>query len=154
MRIMRLPMAAVLLSVACATSDASRTESEVRGAISAYRAALNGGDSTSFFALLASDIEVLAPGAQPARGGAVREMFRPLFTQVKPELAPFSDEELLVSADLAIQRYTFRLTTTPRSGGQPSVETGSGLHIWKRMPDGRWQIVKDIWTNPPAPPGA
>jgi ketosteroid isomerase-like protein len=28
---------------------------------------------------------------------------------------------------------------------------GSGLHVWQRMADGRWHVVKDIWTNPPAP---
>lgn len=150
MRTLLLPVSAALVLVGCATSDASRADGDLREAITEYRAALNGGDSTSFFAFLAPDVEVLAPGAQPARGSAVRDLFRPLFTQVTPDLAPFSDEEITVRGDLAVQRYTFRHTTTPRAGGQPSTEVGSGLHIWQRMPDGRWRVVKDIWTNPPA----
>lgn len=151
MRTTLLPVAAAAILAGCASSDGPRADAELRQAIAAYRAAVNAGDSTSFFALLSSDIEVLAPGAQPVRGSAARDLFRPLFTQVKPALAPFTSEELTVRGDLAVQRYTFQLTTTPRAGGPTSVEEGSGLHIWQRMPDGRWQVVKDIWTNPTSP---
>src|SRR6185437_11447106 len=135
MRTMLLPMVAAAVVTGCATSDVSHADGELRAAITTYRAALNGDDSTSFFALFAPDVEVLAPGALPVRGSAVRDLFRPLFTQVKPDLAPFSNEEITVRGDLGVQRHTFRLTTTPRAGGQPSVEVGSGLHVWQRMPD-------------------
>lgn len=124
-------------------------EAEVNSAIDAFRTSLNSGDSASFFALLAPDLEVLAPGAQPIRGRQARESFRPLFTQVIPDIGPFTDQEITVSGDVAIQRHSYRLSTTPRSGGATTTVNGSGLHIWKRSADGRWQIVKDIWTVPP-----
>lgn len=143
-------VAAIALLTACAGRGASSSsESELRAAILAYRTALNGGDSASFFAFLAPDIEVLPPGAMPVRGTAARDLFRPLFTQVKTDLAPLTDEELTVSGNVAVHRYTFQLTTTPMSGGAATTEGGSGLHVWHLMPDGRWQIVKDIWTTPP-----
>lgn len=150
MRTILISTFALATSLGCASSGSPAREAELRSAIATFRTALNSGDSASFFALLAPDLEVLAPGAQPIRGAEARESFRPLFTQVKPEFAPFSNEEITVSGDIGIQRHSFQLTTTPRSGGPATTMTGSGLHIWKRMPDGRWQIVKDIWTSPAA----
>ena len=141
---------ALAASVGCAQYEAPAREAELRGAIDTFRTALNSGDSASFFGLLAPDLEVLAPGAHPLRGTAARESFRPLFTQVKPDIGPFTNEEITLSGDIAIQRHTYRLATTPKAGGPVKTVNGSGLHIWKRTSDGRWQIVKDIWTTPPA----
>lgn len=95
---------------------------------------------------------MLAPGADPLRGGAAHASFLPLFTQVRPHIGPFTAEEITVSGDIAIQRHSFELSTTPKAGGPVTTVAGSGLHVWKRTADGRWQIVKDIWTNPPARP--
>ena len=149
MRNVLLSTLVLAVAVGCATRATSSTgEAELRSAIADFRKALNSGDSASFFGLLASDLEVLAPGTQPIRGVEARESFRPLFTQLKPEIAPFTNEEITVSGDVAIQRYSYQLSTTPRSGGPITTVTGSGLHIWKRTPEGQWQLVKDIWTNP------
>jgi ketosteroid isomerase-like protein/pimeloyl-ACP methyl ester carboxylesterase len=131
-------------------ANTSTGEAELRAAIATFRTALNGGDSATFFGLLAPDLEVLAPGAHPIRGTDARESFRPLFTQVKPDIGPFTNEEITVSGDIAIQRHSYRLSTTPMAGGPVTTVNGSGLHVWRRAPDGRWQIVKDIWTTPPA----
>ena len=137
-------------SVGCAKPETPTREAELRSAIASFRQALNSGDSVSFFGLLASDLEVFAPGVQPIRGPEAREYFRPLFTQVTPDIGPFTNEEITVIGDIAIQRHSYQLSTTPKSGGAVRTVTGSGLHIWKRTPDGRWQIVKDIWTTPSA----
>jgi ketosteroid isomerase-like protein len=149
MRIILISTLVLAATLGCANSEASTGEAELRSAIATFRTALNSGDSASFFGLLAPDLEVLAPGAHPIRGTEARESFRPLFTQVKADIGPFTNEEITLSGDIAIQRHTYRLSTTPKSGGSVTTVNGSGLHIWRRTPDGRWQIVKDIWTNPP-----
>ncbi len=133
----------------CASAGAPDREAELRAAIGTFRTAMNSGDSAAFFGLLADDLEVLAPGARPLRGREARESFRPLFTTARAEISPFMDEEITISGDIGVQRHSFELSTTPRAGGPTTTSMGSGLHIWKRMPDGRWQIDKDIWTNPP-----
>src|SRR5687768_10998679 len=97
-------------SLGCASSGASNREAELRSAIATFRTALNGGDSAAFFGLLAPDLEVLAPGAHPIRGQEARESFRPLFTQVKPEISPFTNEEITLRGDIAIQRHSYRLS--------------------------------------------
>jgi ketosteroid isomerase-like protein len=144
------PGATVAAAVATG-SEAPDREAELRSAIAAFRTALNSGDSVAFFGLLAPELEVLAPGARPIRGDEARESFRPLFTGTRAEISPFTEEEITVSGDIAVQRHSFTLSTTPRAGGPTTASMGSGLHVWKRTPDGRWQIVKDIWTNPPDP---
>jgi ketosteroid isomerase-like protein len=149
MRIILMTTIALAASVGCAHSETSAREAELRSAIAGFREALNSGDSASFFALLSPDLEVLAPGAHPIRGPEAREAFRPLFTQVTPDIGPFTNEEITVSGDIAIQRHSYRLSTTPKAGGPATTVNGSGLHIWKRTPGGKWQIVKDIWTYPP-----
>jgi ketosteroid isomerase-like protein len=125
----------------------------VQAAIERLRSSLNSGDSSTFFALLGEDVEVFPPGVAPLRGSAARDLFRGLFTGVTANLEPFSSEELTVSGSWAVQRYSFRLTTTPKAGGASTTETGSGLHVWHRGADGHWQIAKDIWTSP-APPAS
>ncbi|NNU42007.1 YybH family protein [Ramlibacter montanisoli] len=151
---MRILLASILLAagLGSASAETASREAELRSAIASFRTALNSGDSGSFFALLAPDLEVLAPGADPLRGGAAHASFLPLFTQVRPHIGPFTGEEITVSGDIAIQRHSFELSTTPKAGGPVTTVAGSGLHVWKRTADGRWQIVKDIWTNPPARP--
>ena len=148
MRILLVSTIALVASLGCSASEPATREAELESAIGAFRTALNSGDSASFFGLLAPDLEVFAPGARPIRGVEARESFRPLFTQVKPDIGPFTDQEITLSGDIAIQRHSYRLSTTPRSGGPQTVVNGSGLHVWKRTPEGRWQIVKDIWTVP------
>jgi ketosteroid isomerase-like protein len=150
MRITTISILVLAASFGCASPGTSTREAELRSAIAAYRTSLNSGDSASFFGLLAPELEVLAPGAQPVRGPGAHEFFRPLFTQVKSDIGPFTNEEIMLSGDIAIQRHSYRLSTTPKSGGPATTVIGSGLHVWKRMQDGRWQIVKDIWTRPPA----
>ena len=85
MRSLLLSAIVLAASVACARSDTTTHEAELNSAIGTFRTALNSGDSVAFFSLLAPDLEVLAPGAQPLRGREARASFRPLFTQVKPD---------------------------------------------------------------------
>ncbi len=98
------------------TPEPATREAELRAAIATFRTALNGGDSVAFFGLLAPDLEVFAPGAHPIRGAEARESFRPPFTQVKPDIGPFTNEEITLKRDIAIQRHSYRLSTTPRVG--------------------------------------
>ena len=152
MRLLKLAglVAAAVIGGACSrpptiTPDASG----VRAAITGLREAVNAGDTTAFFQLTADDFEVFPPGSEPLKGPAARELFRGLFAESFPSLAPFSAEEIEVAGNLAMQRYSFALTLRPKSGGAATTESGSGLHIWRRDAEGRWRLAKDIWTSPP-----
>ena len=133
---------------ACAHSPSTPDATGVRTAIADLRTAVNAGNSAAFFQLLADDFEVLPPGAEPLKGDNARGLFRDLFTQSSPTLDPFTNEEVQVDGDLAVQRYSFRLTLRPKGGGAPTAEVGSGLHIWRRDTARKWRLWKDIWTEP------
>ena len=142
---------AVCALTACVTTRPVPDTSGVRAAIDDLRNAVNRGDSTAFFQLLTDDVEVFPPGAEPLKGDAARNLFRDLFTQ-SPTLDHFTNEEIQVDGDIAVQRYSFRVTLRPKAGGAPTTEAGSGLHVWRRGTGARWQLWKDIWTEPaPAP---
>lgn len=146
-------LAATILLVGCANAtkpDEPRTG--VQSAIDTYRAALNEGDSTAFFALLSDSIEVLPPGMAGLKGENARAMFRGLFNgDVKPTIDAFTNQELIGTGDWVTQRYDYHLSLRPKDGGVPMVESGSGMHVWHFDTDGKWRIQKDIWTSVPTP---
>jgi ketosteroid isomerase-like protein len=60
--------------------------------------------------------------------------------------------EFVVAEDWAYERYTYKVTDTPRGGGAAATDTGSGINIYKRGEDGVWRVARDIWaTNQPRP---
>ena len=148
-------VAAIGIGTACARRVAIPEDaSGVRAAITALRAAVNAGDTTAFFLLTADGFEVFPPGTEPLKAESARGLFRGLFAESSLSLEPFSNEEITVSGDLAMQRYSFHLTLQPKTGGAATTEAGSGLHIWRRGTDGRWRLAKDIWTEPAASQGS
>jgi ketosteroid isomerase-like protein len=135
---------AAAASLACGARSSVPDVRGVHDAIASSRSATNNGDTSAFFGLLENDFEFFPPGAEPLRGDAARAILRDLFSQSSLSLEPYTNEEIQVDGDLAVQRYSFRLTLTPRAGGAPTTETGSGLHVWRRGSDGKWRLWKDI----------
>lgn len=139
-----------VVNASCATT--SRIEQDapgVRAAIDQFRTAVNAGDTIAFFRILTADFEVFPPGSAPLRGAAAQDLFRGLFRTSAVTLPPFTNEEIEVNGNLAVQRYSFEFIVRPKAGGAQSTQKGSGLHIWRRTGDGQWRLAKDIWTNPP-----
>lgn len=112
------------------------------------------GDVEAVLALFTADFEVMAPNQPAVRGEAARKWVMDFLGQFDFEAKPYSNEEVEVDGDLAYHRYSLEFTGTPKSGGDPVHEMGTGMHILKRQSDGSWKITKDIWTpGAPATPG-
>jgi ketosteroid isomerase-like protein len=142
---------ATAVGLACAGTPAATDITGVKAAINDLRTVVNGRDSAGFYGLLADDFEAFPPGIEPAKGRAARDLFKDLFTASSVTLGPFTNEEIVVNGDLAVQRYTFRLTVKPSATAAAATEAGSGLHVWRRSASGKWQLWKDIWTEPASP---
>ena len=153
-KVLAIVAAAGIVTACTRQTTAAGDAAGVREAINELQHAVNAGDTTALFQLMADDVEVFPPGAEPLKADAARGLFRGMFADASPSLEPFANEEIQVSGDLAVQRYSFRLTLRPKAGGTPTTEAGSGLHIWRRGADGRWRLAKDIWTEPPTKAGA
>jgi len=144
-------MLAFATVIACTRPDGATPHSgTARAASEQYRVALNASDSAAFFSLLHEDLELFPPAASPLKGVAAHDVFRGLLSNFVPTLEPLVQEEWIVEGPLAVQRYSFRLRLQPKSGGRPTTESGSGLHVWQRGSDGRWRLAKDIWSAVPA----
>jgi len=119
----------------------------LRQTLNDFRRAVNAGDGTTVYDITAEDFELMAPGQPAVNGEAARRFLSSLVTEFNADLKPFSNEQLIVCAGYAIQRYTYDLTLTPKSGGAPMAQQGDGLHIFRLDAAGRWRLVKDVFTS-------
>jgi len=119
----------------------------LRHTLDEFRSAINAGDVTKVYDITAEDFELMAPGQPAVKGEDARRFLSTLVTDFNAELKPFSNEQLVVCGDYAIQRYTYDLTLTPKSGGAPIVQRGDGLHIFRLDAAGRWRLAMDVFTS-------
>lgn len=119
----------------------------VQRVIADWRNAVNAGDLDRILQITADDFEIMLPGQSALSGGSAREFLKGFVTQFSANLQPFANEEIIVSGNWAIQRYTYHLTLTPNGGGDPIIECGDGFHIFRLERDGSWRLVKDISTS-------
>jgi hypothetical protein len=35
----------------------------------------------------------------------------------------------------------------PKAGGDPMLDHGNHMQLWKRQPDGNWCFAREIWTS-------
>jgi uncharacterized protein (TIGR02246 family) len=156
----RLPVVAVLLSiaVACAPADnAANTEADVeaiRAVIAQELAAVRNMDMDSFTAIWTDDVMIVPPNEPAVSGDAAFQWAQGFASAFSGGEAAYSDEEIVVAGDWAYHSYAMDMTLTPAGGGDPMVEQGRGIHIFRRGADGSWKLAHDVWNgNAPPPPG-
>ena len=154
-----LAVAAIALSLAgCATVHGTSSQSADEAAIaefnSRYLGAINAGDIETLSSLTTEGHIMIAPGRPPTVGkkandeanGRAFQMFR-----IEETWAPV---ETVVSGDLAYQRGTYIVNATPKAGGSTSHSTGNFMRIYRKLPDGQWRMVRDMFNSdqPPRAP--
>jgi len=72
------------------------------------------------------------------------EAHRDLLIDCKSDL-----EEIVVVGDVAYTRSWDVVTATPRAGGQTDQVAGHRLSIYRKQPDGRWLLARDVHTLSP-----
>ena len=110
----------------------------------AWRAGWLAGDADALLSLYADD-SVLMPSGQPAVFG--KDAIRPLYQSVLKEYIFKSQTRLMdveVSGDLGYFWSTYKLTATPKAGGESFEEEGKSLFIVKREHGGAWKITRLI----------
>lgn len=116
-------------------------------------ASINDGDVEALLTLVTEDTVCMPPN-EPAIVGkeALQKWGQDLLSQFTIELTG-STEEVQVSGDWALQRYSMTVTMTPTAGGESVQENGKGIHIYERQSDGSWKLARDIWNMDNPPPG-
>lgn len=112
-----------------------------------YLAAINSGDIDALASLTTEDHMLIASGAAPLAGKqALVDAMSGAFAAFDFD-EDWTPEETVIAGDLAYQRGRFVVVATPRAGGDASRTTGNFLRIYRRQPDGRWLMVRDMFTS-------
>lgn len=123
-------------------------------ATAAFHQALRTNDAHSFFAYVADDVLMMPPGEPVIRGkDALREWFAGFLSQYRTTSLTFSDCEVLVGDGWAVElgRYDWDLERV--GGGEPVIDRGNYMQVWKAQPDGEWRFEREIWnSSAPASP--
>lgn len=100
----------------------------------------------------APDAAFLQPDGERITGSAaLRTLFQTIMATFNSDLTPHS-QNLEASGDLAYDSGDFQETLTNIATGAKINSKGSYIIIYKRPPNGAWQIVQHVWTGTP-PPG-
>ena len=101
----------------------------------------------------APDAVFLQPTGERITGSAaIRTLFQTIMATFNSDLTLHS-QKLEISGDLAYDSGDFQEILTTIATGAKITAKGSYIIIFKRQPNGGWQIVQHVWTGTP-PPGA
>jgi ketosteroid isomerase-like protein len=90
-------------------------------------------------------------GERITGSAALRTLFQTIFATFDSDLTLHS-QNLEASGDLAYDSGDFEESLTAIATGAKLTSKGSYVIIFKRQPDGNWQIVQQVFTGTP-PPG-
>ncbi len=97
------------------------------------------------------DVAFMPPNVPALIGEASRSWFEETFDEYSLDIE-YTDSDVTVIGDWAIERYAVTATFTPEAGGEAHTGNYKGIHIYRRQPDGSWRIAQDIWNSDEAPP--
>jgi uncharacterized protein (TIGR02246 family) len=120
----------------------------------AHVAALNAGDVDAWVSLFTEDGVQMPPNA-PANVGreAIRAWSRAFLGAFRAAFA-LTVAEVQVAGDWAFERGAYRITLTPKAGGEAIRDLGKYITLYRRDSGGAtWRIARDIWNTDAAPPG-
>ena len=111
----------------------------------AYVTAINSNNLDTLLAVLTEDVVFLAP-QEPVMVGkaAVRPWLEAYLKAFKTHWDK-PVQEFVVNGEWAFERYSYKSTDTPAGGGAVVEDTGWGLVIYHRDPDGKWRVARDAW---------
>ena len=131
-------------------SGTSQEETAVIRVQQAKANAIHDGDFEAWLELHAEDVVFVPPGERiSAAKAALREWAKPVFENFLMEDTETVDE-VLVSSDLAVIRYSYTNRFTLKSGGETTSDVGRGFVIFRQQRDGDWKIARHIWNKAPA----
>src|SRR5713226_2904582 len=97
----------------------------------------------------ASDAVFLQPTGERITGSAaLRTLFQTIMATFNSDLTLHS-QNLETSGDLAYDSGDFEESLTTIATGAKITAKGSYIIIFKRQPNGSWQIVQHVWTGTP-----
>ena len=151
-------IAAIVVAAGCrASADSASTrnaaaDSTAHLAHSAYTSAINSNNLDSLMGMMTEDVVFLAAHSAPMVGKAAVRPWAEAYLRAYNTSWDKQSQEFVVAGEWAFERYSYKSTDTPRAGGAPVQDTGWGLVIYHRDPDGKWRVARDAFsTDQPLP---
>ncbi|MDH3254216.1 MAG: DUF4440 domain-containing protein [Acidobacteriota bacterium] len=108
-------------------------------------------DVDRWLAGFTEDVVVMPPGARMIVGlDALREASQLQFGWLEKYGIEIDGEplETVVVGDWAYTRDGYEVRYQPLDGGDPTLDRGRSLAIWKRQPDGSWLLSRYMFNRP------
>ena len=114
----------------------------IESAIAEFASAYNAGDLARLFACYGDDLIKVRNGAPPQTKAETAKRVAVVFEKFRSRVE-VANEEIHVSGDLAFTRGRFRVTLTPKAGGDSQVADRRYLEIWRKE-RGHWLVVRTM----------
>jgi ketosteroid isomerase-like protein len=117
-----------------------------------YVRVINSNNVDSLVSMFTDDVIFLAAGSKPVIGKAAVRQWADEYVKAYHTHWDKPVQEFVISGDYAFERYNYTSTDTPVAGGKDVVDTGWGLVVYHREPDGVWRVARDAFgpDHPPA----
>ena len=137
---------------AASVADSTARDSAAHQAHANYVRVINSNDIDSLTSMFTDDVVFLAANDKPIVGKAAVRAWADGYYKAFHTKWDKPVREFVVSGDYAYERYDYTSTDTPVGGGKPVVDTGWGLVVYHRDPDGAWRVARDAFSpdHPPA----
>lgn len=125
----------------------------VRGAIDAqnqaWAEATKAGDAAAIARIFAdSGVELSLRSGRTWKGrAAIQEQFTQIYQNPHATDAVVQTDQVILDGPTAIEYGHYRFTYPPKDG-QPQVESGHYVVIWRQQADGSWRILLDTGLPP------
>lgn len=120
----------------------------VEAATAAFHQALRTNDPGALFTYVADDVVMMPPGEAPVRGKeAMRAWYAGFLSQYRTSSLILTGREVLVGDGWAVETGAFEWELRPADGGDPTVDRGHYMQVWKAQADGRWRFAREIWNG-------
>ena len=130
---------------------------DFEAATAAFHQALRTNDADALFAYVADDVLLMPPGEAAVRGkNAMRDWYAGFLSQSRTSSLTLSGQEVIVGDEWAVELGAYEWGLTPVAGGDPVLDRGNYMQVWKSQPDGHWRFEREIWNSlvPASPPAA
>jgi ketosteroid isomerase-like protein len=148
----------IVFLAACSQSDSKQAaatnsaDSTAHLAHEAYTSAINSNNLDSLSGMFTDDVVFLAAHSAPIVGKAAVRAWAKDYLDAFTTHWEKTTQEFQVSGDWAFERYSYKSTDTPKTGGAAVEDTGWGLVVYHHDADGKWRVARDAFsTDKPIP---
>ena len=148
--------ACVSLLVACGSPQSpserqtagSTTKGAVEAATSAFHQALRTNNFETFMSYVDNDVVLMPPGEEPVRGkSAVGTWYSGFLSQFRTSSLTLANQEIFLGDRWAVELGTYEWGLVPSAGGDPVVDHGNYIQVWRQQGDGQWRFAREIYNS-------